>query len=447
MIVPTSAGRVRLRGGDAVSWLTIYMVVLFAIPSRLVIGPLGSAGALSMLLGLGSLSLWLLARIWRPLPIVDAIDPVRSVLALFLVAVGASYAFAMSRPISPDEISPADVALISLASWTGTFLLTSDGVATRERLDKLIRRLATCGGLLAALGLAQFITRQTLVNMITIPGLTEVVTVGTFFRDGRVRPSGTAHHPLEYGTLLTILFPIALHVAFHDRTRSAAVRWFPPLAIGAVIAISSSRTAYLTAAVAIAVCMIGWTKRQRLAVAGMCVAGVLTLAIAAPRLIGSVASLFADADEDPSVTSRTDSFVVAWEFLLQHPFLGRGLGTFLPKYRIFDNQWLLLMVSVGLVGTVLFLWIAIAALVRLTAVYRATTDPATKDLATSLVAAVVAGFTSLIFFDAFAFPMTMGTLFFVLGICGALSRLDLSSPQFKAFLGEDLGNGAAVTNS
>ena len=45
---------------DAVGWLTAYLVLLLFIPSRLVVGPLGSAGAPSMLFGLGSLLLWLL---------------------------------------------------------------------------------------------------------------------------------------------------------------------------------------------------------------------------------------------------------------------------------------------------------------------------------------------------------------------------------------------------
>ena len=131
------------------------------------------------------------------------------------------------------------------------------------------------------------------------------------------------------------------------------------------------------------------------------------------------------------MTSRTDSFGLAWAFFAQHPAFGRGLGTFLPKYRIFDNQYLLLLVTVGLVGTLVFIGLAAVAVARLTHVYRVSTHAATRDLSVSLVGAIAAGFMSLLFFDAFAFPMTMGTLYFVLGLTGAFVRISLD--------GEDSG--------
>lgn len=51
------------------------------------------------------------------------------------------------------------------------------------------------------------------------------------------------------------------------------------------------------------------------------------------------------------------------------------------------------------------------------------------DLSVVLVASVVAGFASLAFFDAFAFPMTMGTLFLVLGLIGAFTRVTLRDQE------------------
>ncbi len=47
-------------------------------------------------------------------------------------------------------------------------------------------------------------------------------------------------------------------------------------------------------------------------------------------------------------------------------------------------------------------------------------DEGTRDLAMALAAAVCAGFACLFMFDAFAFPMTIGTLFLILGMAGAL---------------------------
>lgn len=408
---------------DAVSWLTIYLIILYAVPSRLVVGPLGSAGAPSMLLGLVSFALWLLAHIGTARRTRMHPEPIRVALAVFMICVGTSYALAMSRPISSDEVSPADVALLSLLSWSGALLVTHDGISTRSRMEAFIWRLTVCGGLLAALGAVQFLTKRAIVDQLSIPGLTLVSTIGAFTRDGRIRPSGTAIHPLEFGAILAIILPIALHVAFHHRTRPAVIRWLPALAIGGIIAISSSRTAYLTAAIAVLVCAVGWSRRQRLIVLGLGIAGVLGLAAIAPNLVQSVVNLFAGADQDSSVASRTDSFSMAWSFLDLHPFFGRGLGTFLPKYRIFDDQYLLLLVSVGVLGTLAFVGILGSALARLVCAFFATRDVVSRDLTISIAGSLASGFASLVFFDAFAFPMTMGTIFLCLGLAGAAARL------------------------
>lgn len=418
---------------DAVSWLTIYLVVLYAIPARLIIAPLGSAGAVSMLVGLASFGLWIVSHIGAGRRTRMHSEPVRMALVAFMFSVGVSFALAMSRPISPDEISPADVALLALLSWSGVLLVTHDGISTRVRMDTFIWRLVVAGGLLALLGMVQFFTKQVIIDRIQIPGLTQGSIASAYLRDGRIRPSGTAIHPLEYGAILAIILPLALHVAFHDRTRSVTVRWLPVLAIGAVIAISSSRTAYLTGALAVLIAAIGWTGKQRIAVVLLGAVGFGGLSTVAPNLIQSILNLFAGAQEDPSVTSRTDSFPVAWSFLSLHPLFGRGLGTLLPKYRIFDDQYLLLLVTVGVVGTAAFLSLLVAALARLIKAFLSTKDVQSRSLALSLAGALVSGFMSLAFFDAFAFAMTMGTVFLCLGLSGAVSRILLGEAQDVVF--------------
>ena len=140
---------------DAVTWLSCYVALLLFFPSKLIVGALGSAGAPSMLFGLGSLLLWLLylcgATDGRP----PDRQPIRVALGVFLFSVGISYVLAMASPMSPDELSPADVAIIAVASWSGTLLLTHDGIPNRARLDNLLWRFAVCGGLIAILGLVQ----------------------------------------------------------------------------------------------------------------------------------------------------------------------------------------------------------------------------------------------------------------------------------------------------
>ncbi|WP_406031002.1 O-antigen ligase family protein [Nocardioides sp. NBC_00163] len=420
------------RGVDAVTWLSLYTFALFVIPSWLVFRPLGSAGSVSMLMGLGSFALWVLLSIGRPLPVDRPPQPMRVVLALFLFSVGVTYVIAMSRPISRDEVSPADVAILAMVSWVGTLLLAGDAIPSMARVHVLVWRLVVGGTFLAILGLAQFFLRQIFVDRISVPVLTPVTTVELAMRNGLVRPAGTALSPIEYGTLMGMLVPIALHVGFQHRNLNPLVRWAPVVLICMIIAASSSRSAYLGAAIAVAVCMVGWSRKQRAMVLGLAVGGLGLVFLVAPRIINSVTGMFVGAEEDPSVTSRTDSYGVAWFFVDRNPFFGRGLGTFLPKYRIFDNQYLQMMVSVGIIGVLLFAAFIIATFIQLSRVYRACEDPKTRDLVVALIGAAAAGFAGLAFFDAFAFPMTMGTIFLVLGLASAVTRLNALSPSAKA---------------
>ena len=143
----TSLLHTSVRGRGAVGWLTAYLVLLLFVPSRLVVGPLGSAGAPSMLFGLGSLLLWLLLFLAANRRYSPGSQPVRVALGVFLFCVGITYVLAMSRPQSSDETSPATVALLALASWSGTLLLTHDAIYTRNRFDTLMWRLVVCGGI------------------------------------------------------------------------------------------------------------------------------------------------------------------------------------------------------------------------------------------------------------------------------------------------------------
>jgi O-antigen ligase len=407
---------------DVVTWLSIYLVLLFAVPSKLVIGPLGSAGAPSTVVGLASLLLWVLTGVAALRPNLSGSRLVQVSLSLFLFSVGASYVITMSRPVVSSEVSPADVALLSLLAWSGTLLLAHDGIPSVARRDLLVWRLALAGGALAVLGLAQFAVGELFVDRISLPGLTLTSPYELGERNGFVRPQGTATHPIEYGVLLTMLLPLTLHVGFQHTERSALVRWAPAVATLAMVPATGSRSAYVGAAIALVIMLIGWKGSRRRVMLGVTAAGAVGGMVLAPEMLSSILGLFTGASEDPSVASRTGSFALAGDFIARDPLFGRGLGTFLPTYRIFDNQYLLLLVTTGVVGTVLFCGLCAAAvrvLVRARA-RSAGTDARSHDLALALIASVVVGFVSLFFFDAFAFPMTMGALFLLVGLAGVL---------------------------
>lgn len=410
---------------DAVTWLTFYVFILYAIPSRLVISQLGSAGALSMLLGISGFCGWTIYQLGRPFADPSAVQerrrPVRMALVGFLVCVSISYGLAMSRPIEGDEISPADVALLSVISWSGALLVANDGIGSMRRMRVLVRRLAWAGAFLAGLGLVQFLTNDVIIDRISIPGL-RAAEFEVFARAGFVRPSGTASHPIEFGIILAMLLPFSLHSAFYFRHRNHVARWLPVLVIAVALALTLSRSAYVSAVVALGILVIGWPAHRRRAF--LLGAGALGLALFAsvPKLFGTIIGLFSNVDSDPSISSRTDSYALFGEFFSNSPFFGRGLGTFLPKYRIFDNQYLGLLVGIGLIGTLAFLVLVVAGIVSALNVSYSEREPEFKDLGLVTASSIAAGSVSLTTFDGFSFPMTMGTLFLVLGLAGALHR-------------------------
>jgi len=407
----------------SVALLTAYVTFVVAIPSRLIFAPLGGAGTPAEMLGLAMFVLWLFRRIASP-----RVSRIRSTLriamALFCIAMLTSYVAAATRPISPVELTAADRGLVSVLSWLGAFLFAADMIVTREALDVLLRRLSVGAGALAALGLAQFATGLAFTNYLQIPGLSingDLVSIAS--RGSLARPAGTAIHPIEFGAVLTMVLPIALHYALADRHRPLLARWFPVAMIAFAVPISISRSAIVSAAVVLAFMLPIWPKdlRRKAYVAIGLV--VMCCYVLVPGLVGTIIGLFTGVSGDASTKSRTDSYALAWDLLRRAPVFGRGFRTFLPAYRIFDNQYLGTAIETGAVGLVMLLAILGTGVARARAVRRRSDDPNTRQLGQAMAAAIAATGISFALFDGLSFPMVTSLLFLVLGCVAALDRL------------------------
>ena len=423
---PRTRTRSRL---DAATVLTVYLVALFGVESRLGVPGLGGAGHPSMLVAGFGFAWWVYHHVQRPEPIEGGGRPVRIALLLMLAAFLASLAAALSRPITGPETSTVQLGIITVVAWLGVALLANDGVPDRARLEQLMRRLVFLAACLAGLGIAQFATGDTLVRFINIPGLTANATLnGLGTRNGFVRPSGTALHPIEFGAILTTVLPIAITWARHDTRFSAVVRWAPTFLMGLGIVVSISRSALICGVVGLAVMASIWPRHAQRKLVASVVVLVAFVAVTIPGMLGSLQGLFLGAGEDDSVASRTGSYPIAAEFFQTSPLFGRGYSTFLPAYRIFDNQYLLLLIEVGAVGLTAFLGVLLtsawcARRARVLAV-----DVRQREYAQALLAAVCAGSVGLALFDGLSFTMSTGVLFLVVGLSGAALRLARDAP-------------------
>ncbi|MBN9105291.1 MAG: O-antigen ligase family protein [Propionibacteriaceae bacterium] len=424
-VEPRPADGRRLGGGE-VELLTVYLVLLLAIPSSVRIAALGSMGRPSLLWGLVLFGWWVLWRLrLRPGDLPAVRQPVRlSFFALLTIAL-VSLSVGLLRGLPPDQVSPAVTSILRLLSWAGPMLIAMDGLRTFDEVMTMVRRLAIAGGLLAALGLLQFLTGQTLVNWYAaIPGLEMEVDSGIAVRGSFTRASGTSIHPLEHATALAAALPMAIALAISAGLRAGQHRgrragWLAAtlIALGSVLAVS--RSALIGFAVAALAIVPALPRRMRAIVLGCGGAIAAVAVIAVPGLFGTVVGLFAPGG-DASTRSRTDALARLPQFLSPSPWFGTGFGTFLPRYYIFDNAWVLMLVELGVLGLLATLALFSSALYSAAEAAHRSGDQELKVVGRAVAASILAVGVTFAFFDGFSFPIAAGMAFVLFGLAGAL---------------------------
>ncbi len=429
---------------SAARFVIVYIVLLLCIPSQLVFGPLGSIGTPANMWALVGLGAWIILALQGRLP-GDGVTPVRLGIACAATAVVISYAagFAAGRyapldvreftnelwtllPVTNDDLaaklaSGADRGLITFAGLAGVALIASDGLRTRDDLDLVVTWLCRAGAFVAALGIVQYYTGFDIASIYRIPGLTANYEIGqAASRSVLRRVSATAVHPIEFGVMMGVLFWFAVHRALTLRRMGA---WIIAGVIGLGIPMSVSRSAIITAAVAGIIIFVGWPPRRRWNALALLPLVAIAVRLMAPGLVGTIRSFFLNIDSDPSVSGRTADYVVGMRLLDEHILFGRGLFTLVPRYyRVFDNQLLVGLIEVGLIGAALISVVFIAAFLDGLSARRRLTHPADRSLALTISGCVVGILISYATFDALTFPMVGGLTFLLFGLAGAMGQ-------------------------
>jgi O-antigen ligase len=171
---------------------------------------------------------------------------------------------------------------------------------------------------------------------------------------------------------------------------------------------SVSRAAILAVTSAGLVLLLGWPARRRLWTAAAGLGFLVVIQLVSPGLITTFLGLFQNAGQDSSIMYRTHDYDAARQVISQHLLLGRGLGTwYAPKHQVFDNQYVLTLIEIGVIGLLTFLGIflmAIYAAVRVRYLGRrlpqaTETVVADRDLALSLAASLLIVFPTFATFD------------------------------------------------
>ncbi|TDU80090.1 O-antigen ligase family protein [Streptomyces sp. KS 21] len=435
---PRACVRRRLRGRqpDAAALLSGYLGLAFFIPSNLTLPGLGGVGTpanVFALLGLfWYLATWLTGRI-RPaagtrLP--------RVVMWLLAVSVLASYLANAGRGSSHKEVLGADRGLIGLLVWVSIVVLVSAGIQDRARLDVLLRRAVVMGSVVAAIGYYDFFTATNIAEHISIPGLhSSVAQITTLDRGAFTRPRSTTAQPLEFGGMLALLLPFAVQQAF-DPVRSHLSRWrrWGPVALmGGALPLTVSRTSIIGALIVVLVMVPRWKPQRRWTAIGLLLGSVACFKVLVPGLIGTITTLFGSflSNSDSSTQARTVKYSAIVPYLEERPLFGRGLGTFTPDLYFFtDNQYMLTLAEMGLLGLLALLALFFTGIHQGGAIRRLATDESDRELGQAFFASALVALVSSATFDALSFPMFAGMFFLTIAAGGScLGFIRRSAPK------------------
>ncbi|MEU2554334.1 O-antigen ligase family protein [Streptomyces sp. NPDC013313] len=410
---------------DAVTILTGYLVLAFFVPSNLTLPALGGVGTpanVFALLGLlWYLATWLGGRI-RP---AEGTRLPRLTMCLLAAAVLLSYVADATRGSSHKEVLGADRGLIGLGVWVALVVLASAGIQERSRLETLMRRLVVLGTVVALIGYYDFFAATNIADSIHIPGLqSSSAGISTMDRGSFTRPRSTTAHPLEFGGMLAILVPFAVHQAFDPVRRHAGAlrRWGPVAVMAGALPLTVSRTSIIGAFIVILVMVPRWKPQRRWAAIGLILGSVAGFKVIIPGLIGTITGLFASflSNSDSSTQARTVKYSAIVPYLSERPWFGRGFGTFTPDLYFFtDNQYMLTLAEMGVVGLIALLALFVTGIHTGGAVRRLARTESDRELGQAFLASALVALVISATFDALSFPMYAGMFFLTLGAGGS----------------------------
>ena len=424
------AAEPRAKRIDAVAVLSFYLFLLMVLPADLVFPPVGAAGGPATLFALLVFLIYLGMWLRQGEHLDHGRQPMRLIAVLFTCVIVASYASANRHSLPVLEQNAADRGLMFTFGWLGVLLLAADGIDSAQRLRTLFRRLVLGATIMAIVGAIQFSAGKNLADYIQIPGLaalpqfTDLLTRGAF-----IRPYSTASHPIEFGAVLVMSLPLALHQARFAVQGKRIWRWMQVAIILSVTPMTVSRSAILALAVAGLVLLPTWTRRERRLAYGLVAVAIAAIWLIVTGLVSTLGDLFLKISSDPSTASRTKAIGLAWSYVVQNPWLGRGFGTFQPAtYFFVDDQYISSIIATGIIGLVALVMIFVAGWVTARAARRLLVNAESRDLAQCLAASVAVAAVLFTSYDALSFPMASGLTFLLLGCCGAYWRMARHGP-------------------
>lgn len=270
-------------------------------------------------------------------------------------------------------------------------------------------------------------------------------------RGVRLRVRASAQHPIALGAALAMCVPLALHLARHAATRARASLWLVAAFVvftAGLATLSRTVVVMLLAMVALAFFV---RRRAALRMWPVLLAIPLLVPFLAPGALRELHAAFTpegglvseqEVRAGEAGSGRVADLGPGLRLWLDHPVLGPGPGTGATRddattggatsvggsgvepapgtRTIFDNQYMLSLVTVGALGLAAVVWFVWGTVVKLARAARRRTDESGDLVAACAVSC--AGFAvGMLTYDAFAF-VQVTLAFYVIAALGLTAR-------------------------
>ncbi len=353
---------------------------------------------------------------WRP-------NRVNVGIAVFLLIAMASVVLNLTNLVRAEELQLAIKKLTVLFCYAIFFVV----VATSMRRRELPRFLILMLGLAALTALGTIIEYRTGVNYFhNLAAKLPVLNVEPAPPDPKFgRPSivGPTQHGLAVATMLSMMVPLAVVGFMSAKRRRDQVLYGLTLALLFAGAVATLRKTALVVPAAALVVLCVYQPRRMLRLLPLGLAMVVLMQVISPGALSGIRYQLEGGDE-LSNRGRTSDYAAIKPDLVSHPLIGRGYGTYDPKayletrkperHRLVDNQYLLLLIEVGIIGAVAY---AIVSILSITMLHRSarSKDFARAGPALALIGSIIGFLVANVLFDTLAFPQVPYLFFCLLG--------------------------------
>jgi O-antigen ligase len=421
----TYATRRRVTYVDAAVLLSLMFVLLGVLPARLIVPGATDLGRPSLLLGFMLFLWWVITRFGSSLAM-QGPQPIRWAFFGWLAVLLVGYAVGFLRGLTSIEANAADRSILYFCVFGGAVLTAADGLQNWVRLRSLLKALVYTATFVAAFGVVEYVMNRDLSYLLLVPGLQEKGWTPTLEdRGAGARVASTTGHYIELAAYLALVLPFALHFAIHARRpRERTVSIICAVVIAAGIASTISRTGMVAMAIMFLALVPVWTWRMRYNI-GVMIAGVLAAGMGAkPGLFNTLFHLFDNPTGNSSISVRYERYPMAFKYIAERPWLGRGTGTWVsPQYQVMDNEWLDILLNNGFVGAIGYAALHITAITVAWMALKRSNEPEVRHLCAALIATQFMGLIVAATFDSLGYLTYATTLGLTIGLCGTVWRL------------------------